>query len=79
MPVGLPARTVVVIWGKTVADIIDEAHEREEALRNEAIRLAANQISAQTNLTGLCRVCGEPINPRRLAVMPTAQTCVECV
>jgi phage/conjugal plasmid C-4 type zinc finger TraR family protein len=62
-----------------VADIVDEAMEREEALRNEAIRRVANQISAQTNLTGLCRVCGEPINPRRLAVMPTAQTCVECV
>jgi phage/conjugal plasmid C-4 type zinc finger TraR family protein len=62
-----------------VADLIDEAHELEEALRNEAIRRAVNQVSAKVNESGLCLICGEPINPRRLAVMPTAQTCVECV
>ena len=27
---------------------------------------------------GHCEECGEPINPRRLHVMPEATTCVRC-
>lgn len=61
-----------------MADIVDDSFEREEAHRAEAIRRATNKTAAPVNLTGQCRVCGEPINPRRLELVPTAQTCVEC-
>ncbi len=60
-----------------MADIADEAHEREEAFRIAAINKARPDPSLR-NLTGICIECGEQIDPRRLEVMPHAARCIHC-
>lgn len=59
-----------------IADIAEqnEQREREEALRAQALRAGASAPSPDGN----CADCGEPIDPQRLAVCPTAGRCVEC-
>ena len=40
------------------------------------IEAALKRISKGTY--GTCAKCGEPIDPRRLKVLPTAATCISC-
>lgn len=49
-----------------------ERYEREHSHRHQAG--VAHPVVAERD----CRTCGEPIDPRRLAVMPTAQLCTGC-
>ncbi len=60
-----------------MADEVDLAHDREEAFRSEAIRRARGD-NLSVNVTGTCGNCGEPIDPRRLKVLPTAVFCIDC-
>lgn len=34
--------------------------------------------AAKEGTYGICRVCGEPIDPARLEIMPEARMCVSC-
>ncbi|RMF14195.1 MAG: TraR/DksA family transcriptional regulator [Candidatus Dadabacteria bacterium] len=68
--------------GKTVADIVDRAQEREEAHRARAIEAARRVMrpGRQRIRDGrvVCLDCGEPIPAGRLAVVPTAVRCLGC-
>jgi phage/conjugal plasmid C-4 type zinc finger TraR family protein len=61
-----------------VADDVDNAHIIEENFRNLAISRAKLAENSGKNITGLCKSCGDPIDPRRLKVLPTARECIEC-
>lgn len=61
-----------------------ELAEREKNLsvlatfeeRLEEIDLALNKV--QEGDYGICKSCGQPIDPERLAIVPEAQYCVPC-
>jgi DnaK suppressor protein len=70
-------------------DIERMDHAQEEAVNDEMIALderSRQQVQAiQAALTrieegtyGDCARCGEPINPKRLEMLPTTQLCVRC-
>ena len=61
-----------------------KAHEAELLGRlGEAQRLEIGRIDEalgrlEAGVWGLCRDCGEPIDPRRLEALPYASSCAEC-
>ena len=68
-------------------DFAEQATERENddvlrSIRIEAeaelrqIKLALKQIEADQY--GICDVCGDEINPKRLEIMPYATRCANC-
>lgn len=60
-----------------MADWIDEAQQLDTDRREDA--LAARRAVAPCSLsTGICRDCGDPIEPERLAALPTARRCFDC-
>jgi RNA polymerase-binding transcription factor DksA len=70
----------------------DDEHDPEGTTAYDRARVAALIQAAQTHLAdiraararldtpayGTCERCGHPIPPERLAVRPTARTCVGC-
>ena len=70
----------------------DDEHDPEGTTAYDRARVAALIQSAEAHLAdlcaararldaadyGTCLVCGNPIPPERLAVRPTARTCVGC-
>lgn len=61
-----------------MSDFADEAHEFEEAARAEALQRATAVLRGPVNIAGVCRTCGEDIDPRRLEAMPSAVQCIHC-
>lgn len=58
-------------------DPVDIAQEREQIHRDEAMaRLSARRETQPSD--GVCKGCGEAIDPERLVAMPTARRCIEC-
>jgi len=65
-----------------MTDIYDRATEREEQLREDALKAQARRAG----LTGKtwrdsadeCRVCGGGISMKRRRAVPGVQTCIEC-
>lgn len=64
----------LVEMGQSIAS----ARNRERAERIEQIDDALRRLHEEPDEFGLCQTCGEPIPPRRLALMPFAQACVPC-
>lgn len=58
------------------AEIIDQASEREERFREQAI--AAHRINRNAVSAEHCAECGEDIPEPRRAAVPGCQTCAEC-
>lgn len=58
------------------AEIIDQASELEEMLREQAI--AAHRINRNAVSAEHCAECVEPIPEPRRAAVPGCQTCAEC-
>jgi DnaK suppressor protein len=70
----------------------DDEHDPEGTTAYDRARVAALIQAAQAHLAdidaararliaadyGICEACGNPIPPERLAVRPTARTCVGC-
>jgi len=52
-----------------------QLREREEL---HLIQIEAALRRIETGAFGLCRICGKPIAPERLEVLPWAQDCVDC-
>lgn len=50
----------------------------EHDLENELKNIEGALKKTSENTYGVCSVCGEKINPRRLEVMPEATLCVKC-
>lgn len=60
-----------------MADWIDEAQQLDADRRADA--LAAHRAARATaHATGICRDCGDPIDPERLAALPHAIRCLDC-
>ena len=53
-----------------------EVIKKTETTEIHQIEAALKRISEGTY--GTCTKCGEPIDPRRLKVLPTAATCISC-
>ncbi len=73
--------------GKDIGDFYDlatEERERElELLLGDRERSRLRQINEafqrlEEGTYGICEECGEPINPKRLRIVPFARTCVDC-
>ncbi len=58
-------------------DEADLANEKAEQFAADALRQIC-QRAEQPPSTGICRSCGETIEPERLAVNPTAHLCRDC-
>ena len=53
----------------------------KELMRRRAVELSAVRAALQRiedGHYGDCEACGDPINPRRLELDPTARLCVDC-
>jgi RNA polymerase-binding transcription factor DksA len=69
------------------ADSVDAAadiYEREKTLAiiqtlEEKLAAIERALRAtERGVYGICEVCGQPINPGRLEVMPHTRTCIKC-
>ncbi len=58
-------------------DEIDAANEHAEHMTNMAIQIALSSQSRAPS-SGICRVCGDPIESARLQANPSAPTCRDC-
>lgn len=58
------------------AEIIDQASELEELLRNNAIQ--AHRINHNAVSATHCCDCGEEIKPKRREAVPGCQRCADC-
>ena len=62
--------------------ILQETDEGLEGLdereRAEAVTIRQTLRGIESGDYGRCAICRKPIDPRRLAAMPTADTCIDC-
>lgn len=58
-------------------DLSDRATQREAELRDDAIAAIVAHLPSGPGLAE-CRLCGEPICPRRREALPGVETCVDC-
>lgn len=59
-------------------DVVDEAQQLELDRRDDALA-ARRVVGASPHLaTGICCDCGDPIEPERLAALPSARRCFDC-
>lgn len=63
---------------KEMGQSIASARNRERAERDARIEDALRRLAADPESFGLCRTCEEPIDPRRLALLPFVDRCVGC-
>jgi RNA polymerase-binding transcription factor DksA len=64
--------------GATIAFERAQAAALLAGARQRLAELDAASTRCDTGTYGTCEVCGEPIPPQRLAVRPSARTCVPC-
>ena len=70
--------------GVDSVDAASDLHEREKTLslvrvlerKLEAIERASQAL--EDGHYGICEICGEAINPERLAAIPHIMTCIRC-
>ena len=55
---------------------LDRAMLQELKLRAQGLERQLSRISDGTY--GICERCGKPIDPRRLAVLPDTNICIDC-
>ncbi|NOQ67957.1 hypothetical protein GQ568_00780 [Patescibacteria group bacterium] len=63
------------------ADEVSEYENKlsvEHELENELKNIEGALKKTSENTYGICSVCGEKINPKRLEVMPEATLCIKC-
>ncbi len=82
-----PSRTDVASAGVADEDaqalaemlqVLASTRNRDQATLVSAIDRALRKIDAAPDHFGLCEDCEEPIDPRRLAVIPYANRCAAC-
>lgn len=59
-----------------MADAADEASDITEIHLAATLRQRRQAAAEPSN--GICRACGEPIAPARLAALPSARLCITC-
>jgi DnaK suppressor protein len=63
--------------GVPMADEVDRANDLFEDRRNVEIKTISRQLERK-NFDGICDECGDDIDPRRLAALPSARHCIQC-
>ncbi|TAN56789.1 MAG: TraR/DksA family transcriptional regulator [Rhodospirillales bacterium] len=58
-------------------DDLDRAAERTEAFNEVALHVVLSRMSGPQS-TGVCRACGDLIEPERLKITPTTRFCSDC-
>lgn len=61
-----------------MADWIDEAQQLDADRREDALADLRRHRAPLPAATGICRDCGDPIDPERLAALPQATRCIDC-
>ncbi|MGQ9493435.1 MAG: TraR/DksA family transcriptional regulator [Anaerolineae bacterium] len=70
--------------GEDSVDAAADIYEREktlaiiQTLERKLVAIERALRSAEKGSYGICEICGEPIDPARLAVMPHTTTCIKC-
>lgn len=59
-------------------DMVDEAQQLELDRAADALAALRDGFGHRTNPNGFCRDCGDPIDPERLAALPSATRCYDC-
>lgn len=60
-----------------MADDIDAAADRIEAFHQSALAAVVDRPQAPPS-DGICKLCGEAIEPERVRAQPSARYCAEC-
>lgn len=60
-----------------MADEVDRANDLSEDRRIVEIRAISRSLERK-NISGECHDCGEDIEPKRLAALPSALRCISC-
>ena len=74
----------VIDGGEDSIDAAADIYEREktlaiiQTLKNKLAAIERALRAAERGGYGICEVCGKPIDPARLEVMPHTTTCVTC-
>ncbi len=74
----------IINSGEDSVDAAADIYEREktlaiiQTLENKLLGVERALRAAEKGSYGICEVCGQPINPDRLEVMPHTTTCVKC-
>ncbi|WP_410689813.1 TraR/DksA C4-type zinc finger protein [Citrobacter freundii] len=61
-----------------MTDELDKASGLEMADRERALNAQLNRVKESPDTPGHYNDCGDEIDPKRLAVMPDAVTCIDC-
>ncbi|ENZ4284547.1 TraR/DksA C4-type zinc finger protein [Citrobacter farmeri] len=61
-----------------MTDELDKASGLEMATREHALNAQLNRVKEHPEHPGFCNDCGDEIDPKRLAAMPDAVTCIDC-
>lgn len=70
--------------GEDAVDAAADIYEREktlaiiQTLERKLVAIERALRAAEKGGYGICEICGEPIDPARLAVMPHTTTCIKC-
>ncbi len=74
----------IIDGGEDSVDAASDVYEREKTLAiiqtlEKKLALVEHALqTAEKGAYGICEVCGEKIDPDRLAVVPHTTTCVKC-
>lgn len=60
-----------------MADEVDRANDLSEDRRNVQVK-TISRILERKNVSGECLECGEDIEPKRRAALPSAIRCIGC-
>ena len=72
------------LYDQHPADVASELYEREKDVGiEESLELELSRVNDalrrwNEGTYGYCRSCGEPIEPKRLEVLPEADLCIKC-
>lgn len=59
-------------------DVVDEAQQLDLDRRADALAARRTATAPPCTTTGICCDCGDPIEPERLAALPSARRCFDC-
>ncbi len=74
----------VIDGSEDSVDAASDVYEREktlaiiQTLEKKLVSVERALQAAEKGGYGICEVCGSPIDPARLAVMPHSTTCIKC-
>jgi DnaK suppressor protein len=74
----------IINSGEDSIDAAADIYEREktlaiiQTLQNKLLAIERALRAAEKGSYGICEICGQPIDPERLEVMPHTTTCIKC-